>query len=1121
VSTFEAISTSPIIWIADQLERMPPQPGRRAVVLVAAERLAHAIRRHVCIERAHPESLAGVLFWRPVDLAREVLVRSGSVRTTGWEPVRRLRILHVFESGALADQLRYFSAEQLRSGQGYVDAFAHTIADLEAAGLDAPLALSIAGRLASEDRLAADRLHDVAVTWQTVDTGALPRVTTPQLLTEAVAVLREHPMVLAPLGSIFAALTASSSTALLRFLRALPACRVVFQDVRPLRTGTQLWRSLLSPQVPAEMSPQRSSSPESELQLVQRFLFELPETLTDPQRPRSRGPDGSVDVEEYPSIEDEIEAAATWVTEQIAAGIALEQIGLIVPEVDAYGPLLVDRLSRIAAQGGEQGIHVSVAGGLSLAASPAGVRLQALLHALARGLDAEATIRVLPALRRHNQGNEEARERLSPSRAAEVVYGAGIVGGSPRDRAGLREWEPRLARRCAALRQLIDEAAAESAPHSTDEPEKRLDVRARHDAARWLRDVEPLLPAIAALQQLADTILAGAALRTTWQHLGEFCERWLRVPPAPPNLFAVLERSLKPVLDDPAATAVSGAAALRFLMAVLRRERQPTARFGTPCVFVGTAAQAAGLPFAAVRILGLAEGALPQTPHDDPIVPDNLRQRIEPAARAQQSQPTPPAATPPQADIVLPRLADHVLDDIHDVFRVVSGTTCRLALSAPRQWVDRSEREVSGIMLEVATALGRTLGDGADEGDVPTAARLRAAYLNAGRGARRAYAAAHPLSPRALFATAPASARDAVVVPAAWVDGAALAIDGLWQLTAALEGDGLSGMDGVVTDAWPAVQPPGLIPQRPISASALTRLLECPHRFLLERVLYLNEPTVRPATDVIAPSVYGSLFHAAAERFFREAGAALCRHEGTIEGWVNRAQEIGAEEFEQLLHVYPMRGEGGIARERDRLLRQIEQLVRYEWLLPVREFLDSELTFGDPEPVRLALDNGDLYVRGAIDRIDRLDPGALSVRDLKTGRVRDFGEDAINAGRDLQIGLYTLALEATGYAAGGRVTAAAYVHPSAAQEPDRAFTGSNMDVLRRRTREWLALARELLSRGAFPRTPHVADCAYCPFVPACGDGAQRRSAAKLERVAPEHPLSTFLRFKRQRIEGEG
>jgi RecB family exonuclease len=1108
VSAVEAILTAPLGWIAAQLAQLPAAPPRRALVLIAAERQAHAVRRHVAVELAKPEWLAGVRFSRPVAVAREIVLRYGRVRVPGWEEVRRLRILQLFESTALAPALRYFNVAQLCSGQGYVDAFARTIGDLEASGLDVALARSVAQQLETRDPLAAHRLHDVAVVWEAADAGEHVLATSAQLLAEAAGVAAARPQLLAPFGRVFALLTASPSTALLRFLRALPDCRAVFQDARPLREGTQRWRPLAA--MPAAAAGQAI---DSELALVKSFLFQPPEILTDAQRPRSNGPDGSVDLEEHPSIEAEIEAAATWVTEQLAAGVPAEHIALIVPETDPYAESLADRLARLPVAGDQSALPAYVAGGLSVAASAAGRRVLGLLHALARGLEAEATIRILPALRRGQQGNDASRERLTPSRAAEIVYGAGIVGGSPGDRAGLIEWLPRLQRRRAALRALIDavsEAEVRGGAANTDEPEKRLDARVRHAAERWLRDVEPILPAIAALQQLGEAVLAGACLRALWRELRRFVTRWLRVPPDPPDLLANLEASLQAVLTHPVADAISGAAAIRFLIDVLHRERRPCGRFGEPAIFIGTSAQAAGIPFAAVRVLGLAEGALPHTPHDDPIVPDSLRVHIE--ALAQQVE----------ADVVLPRLADRVLDDLHDVFRVLSATAQRLALSAPRQWVDRSEREVSGIMLEVATALGRRSDAGAGEGDVPTAARLRAAYLNCGRAARQRRAHSAPLSPRAALTAGVVglAGSSVLTVPAAWVRGDALAVDRLLRLAADVEASALTGVDGVVAEAWQGVLPRGLASERPISATALTTLLSCPHRFLLERVLYLREPAMRPSTDVIAPVVYGSLFHAAADRFFREAGQAICRRQATLDHWVARARAIAGEQFEALRHEYPMRGEDGIARERQRLLQQIEQLVRYEWQLAPREYLASELPFGTAGAVRLEIDGGALYVRGAIDRIDRVGAAALSVRDLKTGRVRDFGEDPINATRDLQIGLYVLAVEAAGYG-GAPVGVAAYVHPSAAQEPDRAFSGAELDLLRRQTRDWLGIARQLLAAGAFPRTPNVEDCAYCPFLPACGEGAQQRSAVKLNALPSDHPAERFARFKRRRSDEEG
>jgi RecB family exonuclease len=1143
VTTFDFTCAPPIQRIVEQLECLPLAAGRHAVVLLGAERQAHALRRHVCVELDRPQLLAGVLLLRPVELAREILVRAGHVRLPGWEAIRRLRILHLFASAALADELRYFSANQLSAGHGYVEAFARTIADLEESGLDAALARTIAGTLATEDPFAAGRLHDVALTWSRADHDRATRATTAQLLDEAATVVAASPDVSAAFGPIVAVLAASPSAVLLRFLCALPDCRGIVHDARPLRTGTQRWRALMrrpQPAAPGQLSlfdhigredvrawgpaaeqsaslPTATSRPQalapprpaSELHLVQRFLFALPEALTDPQRPRSAGADGSVDLEEHPSLEEEIEATATWVSEQLMAGVAAEEIALIVPELDPYAILLADRLQRLTSTGAP--LRSDVEGGLPLAESPAGLRLQTLLTALARSLEAEATIRLVQVLRRADQGNEELPRALSASRVASMVYGAGIVGGSPADSTGLREWVPRLTRRRDTLRALV-EASDAANPETADEPDKRRHTVDRQQAQRRLKEIEAVLPAISALQHLAENILGGASLQDAWVRLRAFAQTWLRLPPDPPNILETLDQQLEPVLADAVATSVTGVAALQFLIAALRRERRSTGRFGEACIFIGTPAHAAGLAFSAVRVLGLAEGALPHTPHDDPIVPDDLRKHIQDAARTRAP------------DIVVPRLADQVLDDIHGVFRVVSAARQRLALSAPRQWIDRSEREVSGIMLEVATALGRAAQGRVDEGDVPTAARLRAVYLSPGRTARRRAAGERPLSPRNQLADTPRLSPHAVAVPADWLRGGALGLDRVRELAAALRDDGLTAIDGDVADAWSAVQPPGMVPQRPISASALGVLLSCPHRFLLERILHLNAPASRPSTETIDPIAYGALFHAAAERFFDTAGGPLCAHEGDVDQWAARAQAVAAEQFDQLRDEYPLRGNDAIERERQRLLRQTEQLVRDEWRRPPREYLDSELRFGDPTAVRLVVDGGALYVRGAIDRLDRLRSGGLSVRDLKTGRVHDLGEDPMNAGRDLQIGLYTLVLEAvhgTAGEAGACVVEAVYVHPSAAQAEDRAFAGAELALLRRRTQSWLRVAHRLLSAGSFPRTPNPDDCRYCPFVPACGEGAQQRSAVKLHSLPDEHPLQSFVRFKEESRRDEG
>ena len=54
---------------------------------------------------------------------------------------------------------------------------------------------------------------------------------------------------------------------------------------------------------------------------------------------------------------------------------------------------------------------------------------------------------------------------------------------------------------------------------------------------------------------------------------------------------------------------------------------------------------------------------------------------------------------------------------------------------------------------------------------------------------------------------------------------------------------------------------PGLSPDYPISASGIAQLLSCPHAFLLDRLLYFEEPSEPPPQREIGQPYYGLLFH--------------------------------------------------------------------------------------------------------------------------------------------------------------------------------------------------------------------------------------------------------------------
>ena len=602
----ETVAADPLAWLVDRLAGERRSAARRVVALVPTERHAHTVRRRLCVEADHPERLAGVHFLQPAEFARTLLLHAGVARAPGWEDVRLVRLRQLLDAGSLDGRLRYFRADQLRAGRGYADAFARTILDLEGSGLQAADAATLAAHLRSRDATAGDRLHDVAAVWQAADADRGACCTAASTLREAAELLAGRPALLGRFGDTFAVLTHAPCAALLRFLRALPDCRVVLSEARPLRTGTQRWRRVVGlpltlPLEAADAARDGAAGRATELDVVRRFVFQVPEVLARVERLRSTGPDGTLDLEDHASLEEEIDTAVEWVAEQVVAGTPLEDIALIVPDVRPYAAAVIDRLGRLDGVPCGRRPPVYVAGGMPLADTAAGRRLLAIVRAVAQGLEARATIRLLPALRR-GAGQGGGRERLSLARAAELVYGAGILGGSPGDPAGVMQWVPRLQARRDAMRALVPAVSAAERRRAAAAAVSRAAVRGRHDAERWLRDVEPILPALAALQNLAEEVVHGAPLPRVWAALAALCRRWIWVPPDPPNLLALLDEAVRPLVDDPSTRAVSGTAALDVLRETVRRVYAPVGRFGEPAVFLGTAADAAGLSFAAVRI---------------------------------------------------------------------------------------------------------------------------------------------------------------------------------------------------------------------------------------------------------------------------------------------------------------------------------------------------------------------------------------------------------------------------------------------------------------------------------------------------------------------------------------
>src|SRR5207253_2508033 len=111
---------------------------------------------------------------------------------------------------------------------------------------------------------------------------------------------------------------------------------------------------------------------------------------------------------------------------------------------------------------------------------------------------------------------------------------------------------------------------------------------------------------------------------------------------------------------------------------------------------------------------------------------------------------------------------------------------------------------------------------------------------------------------------------------------------------------------------------------------------------------------------------YGSLFHQVAEEFFRVHGAGFLSHADSLPAWRERADPFVERAFADLLEAYPLVGEAVRNVERERLRSDFGQLLDHEWGRGAARFVAAEQSFGQPDPVELALGSGSLFVRGRI-----------------------------------------------------------------------------------------------------------------------------------------------------------
>ncbi|MBI3264553.1 MAG: PD-(D/E)XK nuclease family protein [Acidobacteria bacterium] len=790
---------------------------------------------------------------------------------------------------------------------------------------------------------------------------------------------------------------------------------------------------------------------------------------------------------------------ARRILEEAHQGVPFDRIAVLVRSVEHYAGLLEHAFTRA-------GIRAYFDRG-TRRPEPSGRAFLALLGCAVEGLSARRFAEYLslgqvPALDRNAVPPNRPAEWEPPS---DEIFGAADrpvatraipsldAGGSGQE-PGASHVEPDAAELAGSLRapwkweRLLGEAAVIG---GRDRWMRRLNgLAAEYEIKRRaLEDEEPESPRLAAveddLRNLAHLrafglpiieVLGSWPAEATW---GEWLRRFEALAP---RVLRYPARVVQ-VLVDLRPMAEVGPVPLREARDVLAdrlgrlQEEPPSVRYGH--VFVGTPDRARGRVFEVVFVPGLAERIFPQKPREDPMLGDELRQRLDGALPTQFDR--------AQHERLLLRLA-------------IGAAGRRVYLSYPRMDVGEARPRVpSFYALDVMRAA---------TGRVPPHEQLEQA---AEREAQASLAWPAPLDP--------ARAIDdlehdlAVIRPFLQQDDPAL-VRGrahyLLRLNDFLReslvdrwarwSEKWSPRDGLVraVEATRDALAPHRLRARPYSTSALQRFASCPYQFLLSAI-YRIKPMEEPEPlERMDPLTRGQIFHRIQAELFRALKAAPG---STALSVLDETIDRVAAAYHELL-----------APAIERVWRDEIASIRMDlraWLRMVAgsgepwEPAYVELSFGleidtehDPHSVRepVVLDDG-FVLRGSIDLIERRrdsSPPVYRVTDHKTGRNRSRPGMVIGQGAVLQPVLYSLAVEKLLQA---QVSDAQLFYCTSAGNFHRhAITVK--DDTKRLGMEALEIIDRSIEQGILPPAPLDYACQFCDFRPVCGPNEVERVAKK-------------------------
>ena len=519
-------------------------------------------------------------------------------------------------------------------------------------------------------------------------------------------------------------------------------------------------------------------------------------------------------------------------------------------------------------------------------------------------------------------------------------------------------------------------------------------------------------------------------------------------------------------------------------------------------VFVSRFANACGMRFDAVWLVGMIEGAVPPAVRPDPLLPEAGWQAAGGASRAAQR------AARERGDY-LSALASAPRRTLS--YPVADGNSQRQ--SYPSRW-----------FLEQASVLeGRQIysGDLAGLSDRPWLTATPSSVIALANAPDSALADEHDYLLHRLLQWKSAGRRLAEhPLVLAGSAGKAIRLERARAGRSRNLGGKFTEFDGNLSAATGAAGVQLAPANSPVSATSLEAWATCPFRYFLGHILRLSALESPEDTATISALERGSLMHDILEEFTREI-VGSGRLPAPSQPWSpehrNLLKKITRSHFEDA----EQRGVTGrpllwdLARQE--ILDDLETFLEEDAILrrqhgTVALVAEANFGAGGDSPVVQEPDTG-LFFRGRIDRIDLAENGKSAlVIDYKTGSPRPYSaldEDAIDRGKRLQLGVYSLAArrlfpEASQVQAAywfTRTVARPRFAPSSYFDIDDSESGD-------RFRHGIASIIDGITSGLFPARPGPwvshperpghENCRYCDFNSLCptkrGDLWQRKKS---------------------------